>query len=168
MKAAFDTAKAAGKVRFFGVSTHENADAVLRAMIDTGWYDLAMIAITPAGWYDWNSRDILAQTPSMVDLKPLLDQAHEAGIGLVGMKAGRLLAGRTFLGSAEPQAFDQHYDERPAQGESVALPAQLRLRARTRHGRGERRHPELCDPAGELRGGSHLARDGRGGLGASA
>ena len=112
MKTAFDAAKAAGKVRFFGVSTHENADAVLRAMIDTGWYDLAMIAITPAGWYDWNSRDILDQTPSMVDLKPVLDQAHEAGIGLVGMKAGRLLAGRTFLGSAEPGAFDQHYDEK--------------------------------------------------------
>ena len=111
MKAAFDAAKAAGKVRFFGVSTHENADAVLRAMIDTGWYDLAMIAITPAGWYDWNKRQILEGSHDMTHLSPLLQRARDAGIGLVAMKTGRLLAGRRWGGGANGKVFDRFYDQ---------------------------------------------------------
>ncbi|MHC4789710.1 MAG: aldo/keto reductase, partial [Planctomycetota bacterium] len=49
---AFQAAKQAGKVTHLGVSTHRNAEQVLLAAAGTGWYDLAMIAITPAGWYD--------------------------------------------------------------------------------------------------------------------
>ncbi len=109
---AFQDAKDAGKVSWYGVSTHENAANVLQAAIDTGWYDLAMIAITPAGWYDWKNKRILDGTPDMKSLRPQLDQARAAGIGLVGMKAGRLLAGRGWLGSGNTKAFDGHYDER--------------------------------------------------------
>ena len=47
----------------------------------------------------------------MVELQPLLARAREAGIGLVGMKAGRFLAGRRFLGWGDPAAFDEYYDE---------------------------------------------------------
>ena len=112
MYRAFETAKAAGKVSYLGLSTHENAQPVLEAAIETGWFDLAMIAITPAGWYDWNNRAILDETPDMVHLEGVLARARKAGIGLVGMKVGRLLAGRRWGGGANGKAFDGHYDER--------------------------------------------------------
>ena len=111
MYRAFEDAKAAGKVSFLGLSTHENAQQVLEAAIDTGWFDLAMIAITPAGWYDWNKRQILAESNDMVHLQPLLGRARKAGIGLVGMKVGRLLAGRRWGGGANGKVFDGHYDK---------------------------------------------------------
>ena len=111
MRRAFEDAKAAGKVSYLGLSTHENAQQVLEAAIETGWYDLAMIAITPAGWYDWNKREILPGTQTMTALAPLLQQARDAGIGLVGMKVGRLLAGRWWAGGGNGAAFDRYYSE---------------------------------------------------------
>jgi aryl-alcohol dehydrogenase-like predicted oxidoreductase len=51
----FEKAKEAGKVSHLGLSTHRNAEKVLLAAAETRRYDLAMIAITPAGWYDWES-----------------------------------------------------------------------------------------------------------------
>jgi hypothetical protein len=107
---AFERAKAAGKVAYYGLSTHENAERVLETAITTGWYDLVMIAVTPGGWYDWKTRQVLPGSPPMTELRPLFDRARGAGIGLVGMKAGRFLAGRRFLGWANPTAFDGHYD----------------------------------------------------------
>ena len=111
MRRAFEDAKAAGKVTYLGISTHENAQACLEAATETGWYDLAMIAITPAGWYDWNSRKILSDTPDMVHLAPVLAKAREAGIGLVGMKVGRMLAGRRWGGGADGTIFNKYYDD---------------------------------------------------------
>src|SRR5690606_16073586 len=92
MHAALLKAQQAGEVNHRGVSTHKNAQQVLEPMVETGWYDLAMIAITPAGWYDWDSKGLLANTPAMVDLQPTLQRARESGIGLVGMKAARYLS----------------------------------------------------------------------------
>jgi hypothetical protein len=109
---AFERARQAGKVRFMGLSTHQNAQKVLERAIETGWYDLAMLAITPGGWYDWKDRSILPGSPTLVELKPLLARAREAGIGLIGMKAGRFLAGRRFLGWGNPDAFNEYYDEK--------------------------------------------------------
>ncbi|MCH2170294.1 aldo/keto reductase [Myxococcota bacterium] len=110
MHEAFLAAKQAGKVDHWGVSTHENAQAVLAAAVDTGWYSLAQIAITPAGWYDWGNKGVLAGTQSMTALRPDLDQARAAGIGLIGMKAARHLAGRWLgFGPDRPKAFDSHY-----------------------------------------------------------
>jgi aryl-alcohol dehydrogenase-like predicted oxidoreductase len=109
---AFLQAKQAGKVSHLGISTHENAQAVLEAAVETGWYDLMQIAITPAGWYDWNNKSILKGTKDMASLQPLLARAREAGIGLIGMKAGRHLAGRGFLMSGEAKAYDKYYDEK--------------------------------------------------------
>jgi aryl-alcohol dehydrogenase-like predicted oxidoreductase len=108
---AFQKAKQAGKLSHLGLSTHQNAQSVLETAIRTGWYDLAMIAITPAGWYDWANKAILADSKSLAELQPLLARARESGIGLIGMKAGRYLAGRKFLGWGKPDAFDQHYSE---------------------------------------------------------
>lgn len=109
--AAFQRARDAGKVSYLGLSTHQNAQAVLEAAIGTGWYDLAMIAITPGGWYNWEDRNILPGSPTLKELQPLLSRAREAGIGLVGMKAARFIAGRKFLGWGNPDAFDEFYDE---------------------------------------------------------
>jgi aryl-alcohol dehydrogenase-like predicted oxidoreductase len=107
---AFQQAKQAGKLKHLGLSTHQNAQAVLEQAIETGSYDLATLAITPGGWYDWEKRSILAGSPPMVALQPLLARARESGMGLIGMKAGRYLAGRKFLGWGKPDAFDGFYD----------------------------------------------------------
>ena len=106
---AFERARQAGKVSHLGLSTHQNAEKVLEAAIETGAYSLAMIAITPAGWYSWADKGLLEGTRPMREIRPLLDRARAAGIGLVGMKAGRYLAGRKFLGWGKPDAFDEHY-----------------------------------------------------------
>lgn len=110
LHAAFLKAKQAGKVDHWGVSTHKNAQQVLEAMIETNWYSLAMIAITPAGWYDWDSKSLLPGTPTMAELQPTLKRARDAGIGLVGMKAARYLSSRG--GGGLEKAFDGHYSER--------------------------------------------------------
>jgi aryl-alcohol dehydrogenase-like predicted oxidoreductase len=110
--AAFDKAKQAGKVSHLGLSTHQNAKRVLEAAVRTGHYSLAMIAITPAGWYDQPNGTILEGTPTMAELRPFLARVRESGIALVGMKAGRYLAGRRYIGWSRPDAFDSHYDEK--------------------------------------------------------
>jgi aryl-alcohol dehydrogenase-like predicted oxidoreductase len=105
---AFLTAKKAGKVRYFGISTHKNAHKVLETAIETGWYDVAMLGITPAGWYDWEAHDLLSGTPVLTELEGLLKQARDAGIGLIGMKAARHLAPKSALGKGDPSAFDKY------------------------------------------------------------
>ncbi len=110
---AFQDARQAGKVTHLGLSTHRNAQKVLLAAVDTGWYDLAMIAITPGGWYDWESRSVLGGSPPMTGLQPILEKARASGMGLVGMKAARHLAGLPFLGWFDkPDAFNEYYDEK--------------------------------------------------------
>lgn len=107
---AFLAAKSAGKVGYFGLSTHQNAHKVLEAAIETGWYDLAMIGITPAGWYDWDSRSLVKGTPVLSKLKPLLKKARDAGIGLIAMKSVRFLAPLSSSGKGNPSAFDKFYN----------------------------------------------------------
>ena len=119
---AFETAKAQGKVSYLGVSTHQNAANVLEAAADSGWFDLAMIAITPGGWYDWQDKAILSGSPPLKDLQPILNKAKQAGMGLVGMKAGRFIAGRAWLGWGNPDAFDKYYDENLLKAKLSAFP----------------------------------------------
>ena len=108
----FQKAQQAGKVKHLGLSTHRNAEKVLLTAAKTGWYDLAMIAITPGGWYDWESKSILEGGKPMIGLRHVLDQARESGMGLVGMKAARHLAGLPFVGWwSKPDAFDEFYGE---------------------------------------------------------
>lgn len=107
----FQDARKAGKVAHLGLSTHRNAEKVLLAAVKTGWYDLAMIAITPGGWYDWQSKSILEGSKPMTGLQPVLERARESGMGLVGMKAARHIAGRWFLPWGNPDAFEEHYDQ---------------------------------------------------------
>lgn len=113
MHSAFLAAKQAGKVDHFGLSTHQNTQAVLDAASETGWYSLAQIAITPAGWYDWNTKAVLPDSPPMKALQPTLEKARSAGIGLIGMKAARHLTGSLMgFGPDRPTAFDNHYNEK--------------------------------------------------------
>lgn len=107
---AFLAAKSAGKVGYFGLSTHQNANKVLEAAIETGWYDLAMIGITPAGWYDWDSKSLVKGTPVLSKLKGLLKKARDAGIGLIAMKSVRFLAPLSSAGKGNPSAFDKFYN----------------------------------------------------------
>ncbi|MHC4365963.1 MAG: aldo/keto reductase, partial [Planctomycetota bacterium] len=107
---AFLAAKSAGKIGYFGLSTHKNADKVLEAAIETGWYDLAMIGITPAGWYDWDSKSLVKGTPVLTKLKPFLKKATDAGIGLIAMKSVRFLAPLSSSGKGNPSAFDKVYN----------------------------------------------------------
>ena len=108
---AFLDAKSAGKVGHFGLSTHKNAASVLEAAIETGWYDVAMIAITPAGWYDWTTKELEQGTPPLTELQSILQEARDAGIGLIGMKAVRYLAPMSSAGKGDPTAFDDVYSE---------------------------------------------------------
>jgi aryl-alcohol dehydrogenase-like predicted oxidoreductase len=109
----FQSARQAGKVTHLGVSTHRNAENVLLSAVKTGWVDLAMIAITPGGWYDWESKSVLANSKPMTGLVPVLEKARESGIGLIGMKAARHMAGLPILGWwKKPDAFDEYYDEK--------------------------------------------------------
>ena len=112
MYKAFLDAKSAGKVGHFGLATHKNAKSVLEAAIKTGWYDVAMVGITPAGWYDWTTKDIEKDTPSLTNLQPLLKLARDSGIGLIGMKAVRYLASMGAGGREDVSAFDKYYDQK--------------------------------------------------------
>ncbi len=112
MYKAFRNAKSAGKVGYFGLSTHKNATRVMEAAIASGWYDLALVGITPAGWYDWTTKELEEGTPSMVKLQPLLKKARQAGIGLIGMKTVRYIAPLDSMGKNNPQAFDSYYDSK--------------------------------------------------------
>jgi len=110
MYRAFEQAKASGKVKYYGLSTHQIAEDVLGKAIETGFFDLAMIAITPGGWYDWEGKDMLPGSPPMADLRPLFDRARESGIGLIGMKAARYFSSG-FFGTSNRKAFDGFYPE---------------------------------------------------------
>ena len=57
----------------------------------------------------------------MVGLRSILDTARDAGIGLIGMKAGRHLAGRKFSGWGSPDAFDDYYPEKVMQAKLNAF-----------------------------------------------
>jgi hypothetical protein len=109
---AFLRAKQAGKVKHLGLSTHRNAEKVVLTAAKTGWYDLAMIAITPGGWYDWESKNVLPGSKPMTGLQPVLEEVRSSGMGLVGMKAARHIAGKFYLPWGNEDAFDQYYDEK--------------------------------------------------------
>jgi hypothetical protein len=117
---AFLTAKLAGKVGHWGISTHLRAHECLETAIETDWYDLAMVGITPAGWYDTVTTSIRGDTGSLKQLKPLIDKARAQGIGLVGMKAARHIALNPYEGiaravfpatGAAPSMYDEHYSK---------------------------------------------------------
>lgn len=111
IQTAVSKAKSAGKVGYSGISTHKNAEKTLEAAIETNCYDVAMIGITPGGWYDWTTKELEKGTPPLTKLEPLLQKAHKAGIGLIGMKTGRFMAPMKALGKGDTTVFDKMYSK---------------------------------------------------------
>lgn len=109
---AFLETKKAGKVGHFGFTSHKRAAKCLEAATETGWYDVAMIAITPAGWYEQSSKTPPEGAPTLKEIRPLLDRAREAGIGLIGMKGALYVAPRGTRGEYNHTVFDHLYGEK--------------------------------------------------------
>ena len=102
---AFIKAREAGKVGHYGLSAHTNVQRVLGAAAKTGWYDLAMVSVTPAGWYEHGVDGPAEGYPTLAELAPVFETARQAGIGLVAMKAARLIE------SADSTQFDRYYSD---------------------------------------------------------
>jgi uncharacterized protein len=88
LKAAAEKAKASGKLKLFGISTHHAQRAqILEVAAEVGYIDAIMVQYSP--WLDKES-----------PLNKALDVAHKAGIGLISMKqiAGRLRGGTSMKG----------------------------------------------------------------------
>jgi len=111
IQTAILNARSAGKFGYSGISTHKNAGKLLEAAIETNCYDVAMIGITPAGWYDWTTKELEKGTPPLTELAPLLQKARKAGIGLIGMKTGRFIAPMKAMGKGDTSVFDKIYSE---------------------------------------------------------
>ena len=83
--AAMEEAKAVGKVKFFGATSHaENRSAILQHAIDKGAFDMILVKMNVLDFLD-------------ADMPALLDKAHKKNIGVVAMKSqpggGRLPEG---------------------------------------------------------------------------
>jgi uncharacterized protein len=85
---ALAKAKKAGKIRFAGITTHQNEPEVIRAAVESKFYDV----ILPA--YNF-------QQKHAAEIKKAIAEAAAAGIGIVAMKAMGGRAGGRY-------AFDQN------------------------------------------------------------
>ncbi len=91
LKAAAEKAKASGKLKLFGISTHHRERAqILQTAAEVGFIDAIMVQYTP--WLDKES-----------PLNRALDACHKKGIGLISMKqiAGRMRGGENMKGILE-------------------------------------------------------------------
>ncbi len=69
---AFDRLREQGKLRFLGVSSHTpNLETVMNKAVDSGRFDVIMVAYNFKNWPDLNN---------------IIDKAHTAGVGFVAMK----------------------------------------------------------------------------------
>lgn len=70
---AFERLKKEGKMRFAGISTHENEPAVIRAATESGFWDIALTAFN----FKQTHRE---------QVRAAIHDAAEAGLGIVAMK----------------------------------------------------------------------------------
>ncbi len=68
---AFEKLKKQGKVRFLGVSAHNDPAGVLRGAMESGVYSLAMVACNIVNWEY---------------VKPAIEEAHRHDFGVIAMK----------------------------------------------------------------------------------
>jgi hypothetical protein len=85
---AFSKARKAGKVRYFGLATHNNVPKVCELAAASGRYDVIMVAANPN---------------SLKSLAPAIKAMRDAGIGLVSMKTSGPIVG-------DPKVYDEQYD----------------------------------------------------------
>ena len=83
---AFDRAKEKGKIRFTGFSSHTNQIGTLKAAIDTGFYDVALLAYNHAGRFDHTKFKGFSQEWDQDILEREMKRAVEAGMGIIAMK----------------------------------------------------------------------------------
>jgi uncharacterized protein len=77
---ALESAKKSGKARFVGVSTHSNEHEVIRAAIESKFYDVVLSG------YNF-------MKANLVELDKAIAEANQAGLGIIAMKT---LAGNFF------------------------------------------------------------------------
>jgi len=68
---AFERLKKDGKVRFLGVSAHNDPAGVLRGAMASGVYSMAMVACNIMNWHY---------------VKPVIEEAHQHDFGVIAMK----------------------------------------------------------------------------------
>lgn len=73
-----DEMKAAGKLKFFGLSTHDNMSACMNKAVELGGIDGMMIS--------YNYRILVQDDEGDGRFNKAIDACHEAGIGLTAMK----------------------------------------------------------------------------------
>jgi hypothetical protein len=73
---AMSKAKEAGKVRFFGLTTHSNVPEAVHAAVDTGFYEVVMAA--------YNPRQV-----DVAQVQEAIARAAGAGLGVVAIKVIR-------------------------------------------------------------------------------
>lgn len=88
---AQQTAKKAGKIRFAGVSTHQNQATLIPAIVQKGMHDVILVA------YNYTMA---------ADLTEAINAAHKTGMGIIGMKvmAGGSRGGGGRGAAAQPAA----------------------------------------------------------------
>jgi len=73
---AFELLRKQGKVRYLGVSAHNDPAGVLKAAIDTGVYSLAMVACNILNWHY---------------VAPVVEQAYKQDFGVIAMKTAQVI-----------------------------------------------------------------------------
>jgi aryl-alcohol dehydrogenase-like predicted oxidoreductase len=86
---AFTKAKKAGKVRYYGLSTHKNVGKICETAAASGRCDVIMLAVNPN---------------SLKELSPSIAAMRKAGIGVVSMKTSGPIG-------KDPKAYDAHYEQ---------------------------------------------------------
>ena len=73
---AFELLRKQGKVRYLGVSAHNDPAGVLKAAIETGVYSLAMVACNILNWHY---------------VAPVVEQAYKQDFGVIAMKTSQVI-----------------------------------------------------------------------------
>ena len=73
---AFEILRKQGKVRFLGVSAHNDPAGVLKAAIETGVYSAAMVACNILNWHY---------------VAPVVEEAYKQNFGVIAMKASQVI-----------------------------------------------------------------------------
>ncbi|MBN1271152.1 MAG: aldo/keto reductase [Candidatus Aminicenantes bacterium] len=81
----FEKAKKDGKIRAHGFSSHANSVAVLRASVDRGFYDVAMIPYNHKGSYVHSQSGRYSEWDQEA-LEKELEKASQKNMGLIAMK----------------------------------------------------------------------------------
>jgi hypothetical protein len=98
---AFVKARQAGKVRYFGLSTHTNVSEVCDLAAKSGRYDVVTLSVNPNSLR--GGGDEKPSGGSGRALAPTIQAMRQAGIGVISMKTSGPIA-------KDPKVYDEKYD----------------------------------------------------------